>query len=81
MYSSMWRKVILSILILAIISGSSGCQAVGEVERGLQNFRDGMATLPDRVSQALVNLLGGIRNVGAALVDSMRDMFSGMTGH
>jgi len=81
MYSPVWRKVILSILILAIISGSSGCQAVGEVERGLQNLRDGMATLPDRVSQVLVNLLGGIRSVGTALADSVRDMFSGMTGH
>jgi hypothetical protein len=75
-----WSKFILSMLILAILAGSSGCQAVGGVTKGTQNFWDELSNLPQRLMQALTNLMRSIGSVGAGLAESIRNIVGGMTG-
>ena len=80
MYNLTWRRIVLSMLILSILSGLAGCQASSEVSKSWQNFKVWLDSLPHRVAQALSNLLSGIRDIGSALVNSIKDMVGGIIG-
>jgi hypothetical protein len=75
-----WNKLILSLLILAIVIVSSGCQAGTEVKKSLQHTIDEFARLPQRLVHALTNLLSGLGDIGGALAEQIGNIIQNMTG-
>ncbi len=71
-----WRKIILSIIILAFLLGSSGCQ----VGKSLDSLKHEINRLPDRIAQSFIDLLGGVKDVGDALAERVSDIVHNMTG-
>ena len=71
-----WWKITLIIIIIAILLGLSGCQLVN----GMENAADEFSIIPDRLEQALFNLLAEIKNIGGALTDQIRNIVGNMTG-
>jgi len=71
-----WKKLILLILFLAVLTGLSGCQLGKNFDNAVREF----STIPDRVSQGFTNLMGSVSGFGSALADSFGNMVKGMTG-
>ena len=70
-----WRKIILSILILTFLLSSSGCQA----GKSLDDLKHEINRLPDHIAQAFIDMLGGVKDVGNALAERIRDIVRNMT--
>ena len=75
-----WNGFVIILLILAILVASSGCQAVGGASKGLERLWGELASVPDRLEQALINLFSSIGSVGTALADSFRNMIGNIMG-
>jgi hypothetical protein len=71
-----WQKIILSILILAIMIGVSGCQS--KPFKGTEDFINSFARAPDILGRIVTDLLGGLRNIGGALADQISNIVGGM---
>ena len=71
-----WWKITLFILTILLLLGLSGCQLVD----GMENTADEFSRIPDRLEQALFNLLTEIKNIGGALTDQIRNIVGNMTG-
>lgn len=80
MHSQLWQKIILSILILAIVAGTAGCQATGKMSKGFQDFKQQLAELPHRAGQAVANMLSSIASAGSALVESIKNVVGSIFG-
>ncbi len=80
MRSLVWRRLILLALIMAIIIGSTGCQAGGQAAKSFQNFKDGFSNLQNKIGQALSNIFSSIGSVGQALIESIRNSVGGILG-
>jgi len=78
MRSLPWRKIILTILILAILIGSSGCTS--KVAKDLKNSFDTLSQVPDHLGQAISNILSGVGDIGGALADQVSKIIGNMTG-
>jgi predicted PurR-regulated permease PerM len=76
MQARYWWKITLIILTITILLGLSGCQVI----EGMENTADEFSQIPDRLEQAVFNLLAGIRNIGGALADQIRNIIGNMTG-
>ncbi len=72
-----WRITLLCLLILALVLGLSACQLGKEMQNTAHTF----SQLPDRLVQGLIDMLGGLKGIGTALSDSIRNIVRGMTGH
>jgi hypothetical protein len=70
-----WRKIILCLLILSFLIGISGCQAGKIVDKTADSIR----AIPDRIGQAIVSIVDGIKNIGDALADQVSNIVKGMT--
>ena len=73
-----WQKIILSILILAILIGISGCQS--KLARDVEETLDAFSQLPDRVGNIFSEIMGGLSDIGAALADQVSKIIGNMTG-
>jgi predicted PurR-regulated permease PerM len=71
-----WRKIFIIMLLLTILIGLSGCQAA----KNLDSFTHEISTIPDRIGQALVNLLGSISDIGSALASQVGNIVKNFTG-
>jgi len=71
-----WWKIILIILTISALLGLSGCQLI----EGIENTADEFSHIPDRLEQAVFNLLAGIKNIGGALADQIRNIVGNMIG-
>ena len=80
MHNLSWKKIILSILILTILIGSSGCQSDSPVAKDIKNTIDAFAQIPDKIGRGITNLISGIGDIGGALTESIRNIVGGMTG-
>jgi hypothetical protein len=73
-----WQIIILSILILTILIGSSGCTS--NVVKSLENGFDTLAHVPDHIGNIISGILGGLGDIGGALADQISNIVGGMTG-
>ncbi len=80
MHRLTWQKIIIFILIVVVISATTGCQAGGQAAKRAQNFMDELSRLPNRIMQALTNLVGSVKGIGTALADQIRDIVGGIIG-
>jgi len=78
MRSLPWRKIILTILILAILIVSSGCQS--KVAKDLKNSFDTLSQVPDHLGKAISNIFSGLGDIGGALADQISNIIGNMTG-
>ena len=74
-----WQIIILSILILAILIGLSGCTS--KVVKNLENGFDTLTHVPDHIGNIVSGLLSGLSDIGGALADQISNIVGGMTGH
>ena len=72
-----WRKIILFILIITILIGSSGCQS--RAGKALDNTLDAFSQVPHRLVQVFTNLMGGLSDIGGALAEQVKNIVQGMT--
>jgi len=75
-----WSKFILVLLLLAILIGSSGCQAAQGATKGVGGLWDELTSVPHRAEQALIDLFSSIGSVGSALAESFGNMIGGILG-
>jgi len=80
MHRLVWRKIIVCILILVILTGVSGCRAGGQAEKSIKNFMDGLGNVPNRLVVIINNLLDSIANIGGAVIDQFQDTIGRMLG-
>ena len=73
-----WQKIILSILILAILIGASGCQS--KLARDVEKTLDSFSHVPDHVGNIFSKILGGLSDIGGALADQVSKIIGNMTG-
>lgn len=74
-----WNKIIFSVLILTLLIGLSSCNSDSKVVKDLKTTIDEFAKLPQRLVLALTNLMGGLRDIGGALAEQVRNIVQGMT--
>jgi hypothetical protein len=72
------QKIILSILILVILIGISGCQS--NPVKGMDNIIRSLAHVPDQLGRIVTDLIGGLRDIGGAMADQVKNIVQGMTG-
>ena len=71
-----YLKIMIVILLIAMITILSGCQAI----KNLDDTGRELARLPDRLVQAFIDMLGGLRGIGEALANMVGDMVKNITG-
>ena len=73
-----WQKIILFILILSILIVSSGCQS--KLAKNLENSFDAFSHAPDKLVGVFTDLLGGLSDIGGALIQQIKNIVGGMRG-
>ena len=73
-----WRKIILSILVLAMLIGASGCQS--KLIKGVENTFDAFTQIPDHVGNIFSKIMESLSDIGGALADQFNRMIGNMTG-
>ena len=73
-----WQKIILSIFILAILIGASGCQS--KLAKDVENTLDSFSQIPDHVGNIFSKVLGSLSDIGGALADQVNKIIGNMTG-
>lgn len=76
MHKSTWRFILLCLLLLTVVLVLSGCQA----SRSLENFTRAISSIPSRVGDVIIDIMGGIGDVGKALADQVGNAIKNMTG-
>jgi phage-related protein len=73
-----WQKIILSIFILAMLIGASGCQS--NLAKAVENTLDSFSQIPDHVGNIFSDVLGSLSDIGGALADQVSKIIGNMTG-
>jgi hypothetical protein len=74
-----WQKIILTILVLTILIGASGCQS--KIVKDLGNSMHAFTQVGGNLERVVTNLMSGLSNIGGALADQVNNIVQGMTGH
>jgi hypothetical protein len=78
MLSFPWQRIILSILMLAIMIGSSGCQF--KLGKDLNKTIDTFAHLTNHIVKAFTTLLDELSDISGALYEQIGNIIQNMTG-
>ncbi len=76
MYKFRWHNILLCILLLALVVTLSGCRAVNNLDR----VTKAISAIPSRLGEVVIDLMGGIGNIGNALANQVGNIVKGMTG-
>jgi hypothetical protein len=79
MRKSPWLKIILTLLVLTILIGISGCQS--KIVNDFGNSMHGFTHVGRDLGRVVTDLMSGLSNIGGALADQVNNIFRGMSGH
>jgi hypothetical protein len=73
-----WKKILLFILIMMIIFGSSACQS--KLAKNIENTLKAFSQVPDHLGNIFIKIMGGLSDIGQALADQVGRIISNLTG-